>query len=56
MRVLDSGSARGMKAWLAWSSGKDAAWALHVLREAVPEQGEVEVVGLLWVLAFSAAR
>jgi len=35
------------KAWLAWSSGKDAAWALHVLREAVPEQGEVEVVGLL---------
>jgi len=31
------------KALLSWSSGKDAAWALHVLRE----QGEVEVVGLL---------
>ena len=32
-----------MKTWLAWSSGKDSAWSLHVLRRA----GEVEVVGLL---------
>jgi uncharacterized protein (TIGR00290 family) len=32
-----------VKAWLAWSSGKDSAWALHVLR-ATPD---VEVVGLL---------
>ncbi|HVV50201.1 MAG TPA: ATP-binding protein [Polyangia bacterium] len=31
------------KALLAWSSGKDSAWSLHVLRE----QNEVEVVGLL---------
>jgi uncharacterized protein (TIGR00290 family) len=31
------------KAWLAWSSGKDSAWSLHVLRAA----DEVEVVGLL---------
>jgi uncharacterized protein (TIGR00290 family) len=31
---------------LAWSSGKDSAWALHVLRE----RGEVEVVGLLTTL------
>jgi uncharacterized protein (TIGR00290 family) len=31
------------RALLAWSSGKDSAWALHVLRQ----QGEVEVVGLL---------
>lgn len=31
------------KALLAWSSGKDSAWALHVLRQ----QREVEVVGLL---------
>ena len=31
------------KALLAWSSGKDSAWTLHVLRE----QDEVEVVGLL---------
>jgi len=31
------------KALLSWSSGKDSAWALHVLRE----QGEYDVVGLL---------
>ena len=31
------------KAWMAWSSGKDSAWALHVLRE----RNEVEIVGLL---------
>jgi uncharacterized protein (TIGR00290 family) len=31
------------KALLAWSSGKDSAWSLHVLRA----QGEVEIVGLL---------
>jgi uncharacterized protein (TIGR00290 family) len=30
-------------AWLCWSSGKDSAWALHVVRE----QNEVEIVGLL---------
>ncbi len=31
------------RALLAWSSGKDSAWTLHVLRE----RGDVEVVGLL---------
>ena len=31
------------KALLAWSSGKDSAWTLHVLRQ----RGEIEVVGLL---------
>jgi uncharacterized protein (TIGR00290 family) len=31
------------KALLAWSSGKDSAWALHCLRQ----EGTVEVVGLL---------
>jgi uncharacterized protein (TIGR00290 family) len=31
------------KAWLAWSSGKDSAWALHAARQA----GEVDIVGLL---------
>jgi diphthamide synthase (EF-2-diphthine--ammonia ligase) len=30
-------------ALLSWSSGKDSAWALHVLRQ----QPDVEVVGLL---------
>lgn len=33
-------------ALLAWSGGKDAAWALHALRQ----RGEVEVVGLLTTL------
>ncbi|THJ19249.1 MAG: adenine nucleotide alpha hydrolase [Nitrospira sp. CG24E] len=31
------------KVLLCWSSGKDSAWTLHVLRQ----QGKVEVVGLL---------
>ena len=31
------------KAWVCWSSGKDSAWALHVVRQA----GEMDVVGLL---------
>ena len=31
------------KAWLAWSSGKDSAWALHAVRQS----GEFEVVALL---------
>ena len=31
------------KVLLSWSSGKDSAWALHVLRQ----QADLEVVGLL---------
>lgn len=31
------------RTWLCWSSGKDSAWALHVLRT----QGDFDVVGLL---------
>jgi uncharacterized protein (TIGR00290 family) len=31
------------RAWLAWSSGKDSAWALHAVRQS----GELEVVALL---------
>lgn len=34
------------KILLSWSSGKDSAWTLHVLRQ----RGEVEVVGLLTTL------
>src|SRR5271168_5285888 len=41
LRARD-GAARP-KAWLAWSSGKDSAWALHTVRLA----GEFEVVALL---------
>lgn len=31
------------RAWLAWSSGKDSAWALHTIRQ----QGEFEIASLL---------
>src|ERR1700691_647133 len=31
---------------LSWSSGKDSAWALHVLRQ----QADIELVGLLTTL------
>ncbi len=31
------------KAWLSWSSGKDSAWALHLLRR----QNQYEITGLL---------
>jgi uncharacterized protein (TIGR00290 family) len=31
------------KIWLSWSSGKDSAWALHVLRQ----QGEYDITGLI---------
>ena len=34
------------RAILSWSSGKDSAWALHVLRE----RGDLDVVGLLTTL------
>jgi len=37
---------------LSWSSGKDSAWALHVLRQTP----EVEVVGLLTTVNESADR
>jgi uncharacterized protein (TIGR00290 family) len=41
-----------VKAWLAWSSGKDSAWSLHVLRV----EGEVEVAGLLTTVNASRGR
>jgi uncharacterized protein (TIGR00290 family) len=40
------------KAWLAWSSGKDSAWALHTARLA----GEYEVVALLTTVNRTHAR
>ncbi|MGD0402668.1 MAG: ATP-binding protein [Candidatus Acidiferrales bacterium] len=45
------GSARP-KAWLAWSSGKDSAWALHAVRQS----GEFEVVALLTTVNQKYAR
>ncbi|MEM1043286.1 MAG: ATP-binding protein [Bacteroidota bacterium] len=41
-----------MRVLLSWSSGKDAAWALHVLRQ----RADVEVVGLLTTLNEAADR
>lgn len=40
------------RALVAWSSGKDSAWALHEVRRA----GEVEVVGLLTTVTDPFAR
>jgi len=40
------------KAWIAWSSGKDSAWALHVARQ----MGEVEVKGLLATITETYGR
>lgn len=37
---------------MCWSTGKDSAWALHVLRA----RGEVEVVGLLTTINHAAGR
>jgi uncharacterized protein (TIGR00290 family) len=39
-----------VRTWLSWSTGKDCAWALHVLRE----RDDIEVTGLLTTL--DAAR
>jgi uncharacterized protein (TIGR00290 family) len=40
------------KAWLAWSSGKDSAWALHTVRQSA----EFEVVALLTTVNESYSR
>lgn len=40
------------RAWLAWSSGKDSAWALHVLAN----DPHLEVVGLLTTVTADYAR
>lgn len=40
------------KAWLAWSSGKDSAWALHTVRQA----GDFEIVALLTTINRTNAR
>jgi uncharacterized protein (TIGR00290 family) len=45
-------SGKTSRVLLAWSSGKDSAWALHALRRA----GEVEVVGLLTTVTETFGR
>lgn len=46
------GRHRAKRVLLSWSSGKDAAWTLHLLRE----RSDVEVVGLLTTLNEDASR
>jgi uncharacterized protein (TIGR00290 family) len=41
--VTKDNPAKRPKAWLAWSTGKDSAWALHVIRR----RRELDVVALL---------
>ena len=52
--MIDSAAEEGVKkrVLLSWSSGKDSAWALHVLRQ----QPDVEVVGLLTTFNKDADR
>ncbi len=40
------------RAWLAWSSGKDSLWALHVARD----MPHIEVVGLLTTVTAAYSR
>jgi uncharacterized protein (TIGR00290 family) len=40
------------KAWMAWSSGKDSAWALHLARQG----NDVDVIGLLTTITDSYRR
>jgi uncharacterized protein (TIGR00290 family) len=40
------------KAWVAWSSGKDSAWALHVARQ----RGHIDIVGLLTTVTDTYGR
>jgi len=46
MKKSEQGRSTRPKAWLSWSSGKDAAFALHEVRRA----GELEVIRLLTVV------
>lgn len=43
MRPVSTTTTARARVWLSWSSGKDSAWALHVLRQ----DPTVQVVGLL---------
>ena len=40
------------KAWMAWSSGKDSAWALHLAQQG----NEFDVIGLLTTISDSYQR
>lgn len=51
MSIAQTNDARP-KAWLAWSSGKDSAWALHAVRG----RGELNVAALLTTVNRTHAR
>ena len=54
LNVEANGSRIDMKrTLLSWSSGKDSAWSLHVLRQ---QQNEYEIVGLLTTFNQAANR
>jgi uncharacterized protein (TIGR00290 family) len=40
------------KAWVAWSSGKDSLWALHVARQ----MPDLEIIGLMTTITATYAR
>jgi uncharacterized protein (TIGR00290 family) len=44
------------RALLSWSSGKDSAWALHLMRSSALPSGEVEIAGLLTTFNQTADR
>ena len=51
--ALGAGSGTGgVKTLLAWSSGKDSAYALHAVRQA----GKLDVVGLLTTVTDAYGR
>jgi uncharacterized protein (TIGR00290 family) len=41
-RSLESQSVARPKAWLAWSSGKDSAWALHTVRQNLGQSRDAD--------------
>ena len=49
---VDPDVTEGSRIWLSWSSGKDSAWALHLLRQSP----DVEVVALLTTFNETADR
>jgi uncharacterized protein (TIGR00290 family) len=51
-RVKNSDTMSRLKALIAWSSGKDSAWALHEVRRA----GDVDIAGALTTVTDSFGR
>ncbi len=54
--ALPCGSGTRERIWLSWSTGKDCAYALHILRSDERWSQRYEVVGLLTTLNGDADR